>query len=84
MDVDTGELRRIATELDEEQAIQDGLEPVPQHLNRAARRKLGKNKTAKVSLTSGGKLSKWAAGKRKKKRKAEKAARRANRHQGGK
>ena len=34
--------------------------PVPEELNRAARRKLGINQEARVSFISNGKLSKWA------------------------
>jgi hypothetical protein len=41
---------------------------LPEYLNRAARRKLGKENSAYVSKTSGGKLSKWAAKMRKAKR----------------
>jgi len=52
-----------------------GYEPVPAHLNRAARRALGKNDSVYISKTSGGKLSKHAASRRKAKRKAEKKAR---------
>lgn len=54
-------------------------EMVPEYLRGAARRKLAGKSEAQVSLNSGGKLSRWAASKRKKKRQAEKAARRANR-----
>ncbi len=60
--------------------------PVPEHLDKAARLKLKGQREAYVSKTSGGKLSKWAAQDRKKKRatsvakrKAAKAARRKNR-----
>jgi len=38
----------------------EGYIEVPENLNRAARRVLGKNKSAFVSVTSGGKLSSWA------------------------
>ena len=41
-----------------------GFIPVPQSLEHAALMKLGKSKRAIVSKTSGGKLSKWAAKKR--------------------
>ena len=44
--------------------------PVPEELNRAARRKLGINQEVKVSFISNGKLSKWA----RKMRKERKAA----------
>lgn len=39
-------------------------EPVSPELERAAARKLAGKDEATVSLTSGGKLSRWAAGKR--------------------
>ena len=45
-----------------------GYEGIPQKLNRAARRKLAKKKSAYVSFNSGGKLSKWAADRRKQNR----------------
>lgn len=41
-----------------------GYEPVPPELERAAQRKLAGRSEAMVSLTSGGKLSRWAAGRR--------------------
>ena len=44
--------------------------PVPGALEYAAKRKLNGEKEAYVSKTSGGKLSKWAAKKRKKKKKS--------------
>lgn len=54
-------------------------EPVPEGLNRAARRKLAGKSEAHVSFNSGGKLSKWAAKKRKGKSKHAKKSRRKNR-----
>ena len=56
-------------------------EPVPEELRVAAEKKLAGKDEAYVSLTSGGKLSKWAAKQRKAKqhRKMQKASRRANR-----
>ena len=80
MNPNTGELRALVTKLDMQQAKQDGFEVLPEHLNRAARIKLNGRKSAKVSLTSGGALSKHARYLRKKKRAAEKSKRRANRH----
>ncbi len=83
MNTDTNELRQAKIELwDQLQA--EGFEPVPDHLSHAARRKLNGRESAQVSFTSNGKLSRWAAKKRKKKRQMAKAARRANRHWGGK
>lgn len=58
---------------------QAGYEEVPEHLNRAARRVLQGQPEAYVSLTSGGKLSKHAATRRKARRKMAKASRRKNR-----
>jgi len=43
----------------------DDYEPVPENLNRAAKRKLNGRKEAVVSMISGGKLSKWARRRRK-------------------
>jgi ABC-type enterochelin transport system substrate-binding protein len=53
--------------------------PIPEELEHAAEAKLKGQDSAMVSLTSGGKLSKWAAKQRKAKRKAEQEARRKNR-----
>ena len=54
-------------------------EPVPEELRLAAERKLAGKDEAMVSLTSGGKLSKWAVKKRKAKRKMTSASRKGNR-----
>lgn len=66
---------------DESHLLKEAYEPLPAHLHRAARKKLNGKKEAYVSLTSGGKLSQWAAGerKKKKKRKQAKLSRRKNR-----
>lgn len=59
-----------------------GYEPVPPEMERAAARKLAGKDEAMVSLTSGGKLSRWAAGKRnerKAKNRMAKESRRKNR-----
>ena len=53
-------------------------EAIPEYLNMAAKKKLGKERYAEVSKTSGGKLSKWAA-RRRKKRKMQKESRKLNR-----
>jgi hypothetical protein len=77
MDTRTGHLmsgeamERLRT-LDKELAA--GYTEVPKRLSRAARRKLAGRDEATVSLTSGGKLSRWAAHER---AKAAKAKRRA-------
>ena len=47
-----------------EKVREKGYEPVPPELERAAQKKLAGKNEATVSLTSGGKLSKWAAGRR--------------------
>lgn len=59
-------------------------EPVPPELARAAQMKLAGERVngfseAFVSLTSGGKLSRWAAGKRKVRNRMAKESRRKNR-----
>lgn len=60
--------------------------PVPQELESAAVKKLAGKPEAMVSLTSGGKLSKWACEQRRKKAKSgrekmAKESRRRNRHE---
>lgn len=62
-----------------EELHNDGYEPIPEDLREAAIRKLSGQKEATVSLTSGGKLSKWASKRRKAKRKIAEASRRGNR-----
>ncbi len=79
MNCDTGELRRMANLEDEPEEFRKIFTRVPEELEEAAKRKLNGSNRAFVSLTSGGKLSKFAAKERKKKRKAEKAARRNGR-----
>jgi hypothetical protein len=104
MNVDTGELRNLASILgksenenyrelarqlkdtehemtDEfmEAAKQEGFEPIPPKLEPAAKKKLAGKDSVMVSLTSGGKLSKWAAKKRKEKRKMAALSRKINR-----
>lgn len=56
-----------------------GYEKLPEELSRAANRKLNGKKEAYVSLTSNGKLSKWARKKRKKKNSIARASRKKNR-----
>jgi len=51
-----------------EELAEKGYEEVPESHVEASRRKLSGKSEAYVSLTSGGKLSKWAAEKRKEKR----------------
>ena len=56
-----------------------GYEPVPKELEAVAANKLAGQDEAYVSLTSGGKLSKWAASRRKAKRKMAQVSKRRNR-----
>ena len=63
MNPDTNELRHFNIE-EWEKLKKEGFEPVPDFLEHAAKLKLGKKKSVFVSKTSGGKLSKWAAKKR--------------------
>jgi len=112
MNIDTGELRKLASFFedthdvsgDEKALAQDmekqqeemdraikmqqetmamamttGFTPVPSELNQAAEKKLAGKDSAMVSLTSGGKLSRWAASERKKKRKTASDSRKKNR-----
>ncbi len=81
MDVDSGRL--ITGKMLEELKKSDPEEAkrfigVPGELNRAAKRKLAGKDEAMVSLTSGGKLSRWAS-KQRKKRKMKKQSRKNNR-----
>ena len=64
MNPDTNKLVRIGSSEVMSELKEKGFIPVPQTLERAASLMLGKNKSAVVSKTSGGKLSKWAAKKR--------------------
>ena len=48
-----------ARTLSPEQAEQEGFIALPEHLNRAARRAIAQGRNP-ISLTSGGKLSRWA------------------------
>lgn len=75
----TGDLMMVESMTDLLRAEKEGYKLVPSYLERAARKKLAGKKTAKVRLTSGGKLSRWAAGKRKKRQQMAKVSRRANR-----
>ena len=75
MNVETNELIRVR----EGQETPPGFEPVPEGLNRAARRTLGHRDSVVVSRTSGGRLSRWAAQRRKAKRKMAAASRKRNR-----
>lgn len=62
----TNELIEISTTPEEFiYQLAAGFEPLPKPLQRAAKLKLGKKKSVFVSKKSGGKLSKWAAKRRK-------------------
>ena len=67
MQVNTGQLRQFenSQEMQDfyrtmEADERDNWEEVPEHLGVAAKKKLDGKKTAMVSKTSGGKLSRWA------------------------
>jgi len=77
MNVDTGELVRIQFAPSDPGGFD--LEVVPAELQAAAEKKLAGCDRAVVSLSSGGKLSKWARQERKKKRKSAQESRRRNR-----
>lgn len=79
MNVDTGHL--VMTESLEEvkELVKQGYEVVPEELNRAIEEELAGKKETHVDLTDKGKLSRWAAKKRKSKRKTQKESRRKNR-----
>lgn len=87
MNPDTGHLIDLQDEkfraLTEDDLREKGYERVPQELSRPARKKLNGRAEATVSKRSGGQLSRWAAGKRKEKRrkrnKIAKQSRKANR-----
>ncbi len=85
MNPDTNELVRFSSiegtaGLKKEMAKfkEKGFIPVPQTLERAASLKLGKKKSVFVSKTSGGKLSKWAAKKRRQRTEQKKTVDRCN------
>lgn len=59
--------------------IPEGYVPLPDHLAPVARKALNGRSETVISLTSGGKLSKWAAGKRKERRRMARESRKANR-----
>ena len=82
MQVNTGALQSLETmPLTEIMELRkQGFEEVPEELSHAAKCKLNGKRKAMVSLTSGGKLSRWASSRRKKKNQRAKASRRRNRH----
>ena len=68
MQVETGHLIRQLCNLSDEEKKKLGYVPIPEDLFPAVEAKLAGKDEAMVSLTSGGKLSKWAAKKRKENR----------------
>lgn len=76
MNPGTNEVRNFPVGMD----AAPGFEPLPEELQPAAKKALAGKNSVVISKTSGGKLSRWAAGKRKKKLQAAKAYRRRNRH----
>lgn len=88
MDINTGHLvspekfkEMMENYTDYDRKALENYQPVPKELEVAAKKKLAGKDEAYVSLTSGGKLSKWAAKQRKAKklRKMQKESRRKNR-----
>lgn len=75
MNADTGHLIRMQKDAQ----MPDGYQFLPEDLLGSSRKKLAGKSEAYVSLSSGGKLSKWAAGKRRQKRKMAKKSRKQNR-----
>ena len=73
MNPDTGHLKRLNKEIDE------GYERLSNEYDRAVKQVLKGEDSGFVSLTSGGKLSKHAAKRRKELRKIRKQSRRCNR-----
>lgn len=76
MNCDTGHIRNYP--LNENPP--HGYKPLPDHLAPAARKVMGDCDEGQVSLTSGGKLSKWAKQQRKSRRKMQKKSRERNRN----
>lgn len=79
MNSDTNQLRVFFSHEDLANLTSEGFEQIPPELENAAKVKLAGRTEATVSRNSGGKLSKWAAQRRKARRKMEKQTRRANR-----
>lgn len=79
MNPDTGHLIRLENDEEMQRLVGYGYERVPEELEGAAKRKLASRNEAWVSLTSGGRLSRWAAQRRKARRRMAKESRRRNR-----
>jgi len=71
MNPNTNELVRVKNR-DIRDLLRRGFIPIPKKLHHAAEYRLGEKDSVVVSKNSGGKLSKWAAKKRKEKRAAQK------------
>lgn len=79
MNPETNELRYF----EDGETIPKGFIPIPKTLRRAADLKLNKKKSVMVSKTSGGKLSKWAAKKRREHKKQKMMVDNCNKYYAG-
>jgi hypothetical protein len=84
MNVDTGELRRLAKYADEKEIIKEGFTSVPAELQEEANKELGSQDSVMVDMKKDTPLANWAnqtrvASKKKAKNKMAKASRRRNR-----
>ena len=82
MNPDTNELRSVDGIKELLGLRKKGFIPVPKNLERAARLKLGKKKKVIVSRTSGGKLSRWALRKRRRRVEVERMVANCNAYYG--
>lgn len=82
MNPDTNELVQVGSIERMRDLVKRGFRPVPQSLEKAASLALGKKKKVVISKTSGGKLSKWAARKRRRKAELEKMVANCNAYYG--
>lgn len=78
MQINNGHLVADMTSLPEHMA--DRYTAIPPRLRAEAARVLGGRRSARVDLAQRSRLAKWAAGRRRAKRKAARMARRKNRH----
>jgi len=84
MNVDTGELIRLAMNADIAELIKKGFTPVPEELQEEANRELGNKDSVMVDMKKNTPLANWAnrtkaANKKKAKNKMARASRRRNR-----
>ena len=82
MNPDTNELVRIDDLEEMKEFAKKGFIPIPQTLERAAKLMLGKKEKVVVSKTSGGKLSRWAAKKRRQRAEQRKMVENCNAYYG--